>query len=89
MTHITESVSPHTGPFVFKHKRVCIVVLCKCGCPHKTTAFLFVCLFIYIVDVTVDDFPILYSNCDFACVQEYICPRCDSGFIEEVTEDSR
>lgn len=21
--------------------------------------------------------------------QEYICPRCDSGFIEEVTEDSR
>lgn len=21
--------------------------------------------------------------------KEYICPRCDSGFIEEVTEDSR
>lgn len=82
-THYRESLSPFTGLFVLKFKWVCIVVLCKCVRPHKTTP---VCLHCWFQRC---DFPALYSNRHFACVQEYICPRCDSGFIEEVTEDSR
>lgn len=49
-------------------------------------SYLFVCL-----QCWGQQWVFLYSDsdCDFACLQEYICPRCDSGFIEEVTEDSR
>lgn len=39
--------------------------------------------------VIISFIPNMYNCVCFDSFQEYICPRCDSGFIEEVTEDSR